>query len=165
MNKIKILIMDVDGTLTDGKIYMGEQGEVMKAFDVSDGYAIYYLLPQYGVIPVIITGRSSKIVEVRCHELRIKEVHQKCLNKKNKLEEIAQRFGLNIGKNGIIEGIAYIGDDILDIPGIKISELSACPVDAAEDVKKEVTYICRNKGGEGAVREFVEWLIWKNKLC
>lgn len=65
-----------------------------------------------------------------------------------------------MGKNGIIEGSAYIGDDILDIPGMEISEVTACPADAAEKVKDVVTYVCRNKGGEGAVREFVEWLLW-----
>lgn len=159
-HRIKILIMDVDGTLTDGKVYMGEKGETMKVFDIKDGYAIYHTLPVNNIIPVIITGRSSKIVEVRCDELGIKEVHQGCLDKRDKLVEIAGRLGLTMGKNGIIEGSAYIGDDILDIPGMEISEVTACPADAAEKVKDVVTYVCRNKGGEGAVREFVEWLLW-----
>lgn len=152
--------MAVYGTLTDGKVYMGEKGEVMKVFDIKDGYAIYHTLPVNNIIPVIITGRSSKIVEVRCDELGIKEVHQGCLDKRDKLVEIAGRLGLTMGKNGIIEGSAYIGDDILDIPGMEISEVTACPADAAEKVKDVVTYVCRNKGGEGAVREFVEWLLW-----
>ena len=68
--KLKLLVMDVDGTLTDGRIYIGPQGEVMKAFDVRDGYAIAHILPQLGIVPVIITGRSSSIVEQRAKELK-----------------------------------------------------------------------------------------------
>ena len=83
MGKIKYLVMDVDGTLTDGKIYMGENGEVMKAFNIKDGYAISYFLPSNGIIPIVITGRKSKIVENRCKELGITEVHQGCIDKKN----------------------------------------------------------------------------------
>ena len=75
-NQIKILFMDVDGTLTDGRIYMGAQGEIMKAFDVKDGYAIREILPQYGVVPVIITGRASRMVENRAKELGITETYQ-----------------------------------------------------------------------------------------
>ena len=73
---IKLLVMDVDGTLTDGHIYMGPDGEVMKAFDVKDGYGIAHILPRYGIIPVIITGRRSQIVERRCAELGITELYQ-----------------------------------------------------------------------------------------
>lgn len=69
--RIKMLVMDVDGTLTDGRIYIGAEGEVMKAFDVKDGYAIAHMLPEMGIIPVIITGRRSKIVEKRSKELKI----------------------------------------------------------------------------------------------
>ncbi len=68
MGKIKILVMDVDGTMTDGKIYMGKDGELMKAFDIKDGYGIAHLLPQLGILPVIITGRKSEILEHRCRE-------------------------------------------------------------------------------------------------
>ncbi len=161
-HSIKILVMDVDGTLTDGKIYMGAQGELMKIFDIKDGYAIFHILPAYIIIPIIITGRTSEIVEMRCNELGIKEIHQGCLDKRDKLMEIAQRFGLNIGESGIIEGSAYIGDDILYIQGVEVCEISACPADAAEEVKKIVSYICKNKGGMGAVREFVEWIICKD---
>ena len=74
--KIKLFVMDVDGTLTDGKIYMGENGEIMKAFNVKDGYAIAHMLPEMEIIPVIITGRKSKIVENRAKELGITELYQ-----------------------------------------------------------------------------------------
>ena len=87
--KIKMLVMDVDGTLTDGKIYMGSDGEVFKAFDVKDGYAIAHL-HEVGIIPVIITGRKSKIVENRAKELNIKEVYQGVSDKVEKLKEVAK---------------------------------------------------------------------------
>lgn len=151
--------MDVDGTLTDGKIYMGENGEIMKAFDIKDGFAIYEILPKNGIIPVIITGRTSQIVEMRCKELGITEIHQGCIDKKSKMLEVAEKYGLAIGKNGRIENSAYIGDDILDISGMCISEVSACPVDAANEVKNIATYICKRKGGDCALREFVDWLV------
>ena len=159
----KMLVMDVDGTLTDGKIYIGSDGELFKAFDIKDGYAIYDLLPDRGIIPVIITGRVSEIVNKRCAELGVTEIHQGCLNKVEKMKEIARKIGLNINSEGIIEECAYIGDDILDISGMKISGISGCPSDAVEDVKKIVDYVCVNRGGDGAVREFVEWIISNNK--
>lgn len=160
---IKMIVMDVDGTLTDGKIYVGSEGEMMKAFDIKDGYAIYSLLPHRGIIPVIITGRKSEIVNKRCAELGIVEIYQGCLNKAEKMKEVAINNGIDISPEGIIEECAYIGDDILDIPGMRISGISGCPSNAVDDVKKVAEYICSNKGGDGAVREFVEWIIKNNK--
>ena len=81
MKNIKYLVMDVDGTLTDGKIYMGNDGEVMKAFDIKDGYGIHDLLPPSGIVPVIITGRGSEILLNRCEELGITKVFQNVHNK------------------------------------------------------------------------------------
>ena len=85
---IKLLVMDVDGTLTDGRIFIGAQGEVMKAFDVRDGYAIAHILPQLGITPVIITGRTSAIVEQRAKELKITELYQGVADKLTKLKEV-----------------------------------------------------------------------------
>lgn len=159
MGRIKILVMDVDGTLTDGKIYMGPMGEVHKAFDIKDGYAIYSMLPEAGIIPVIITGRESEILKRRCEELGIRELYQNCVDKKKKMYEIIDRFGMKSDENGVIRGCAYIGDDVLDIPGMNISEVSGCPSDAVEEVKNCAAYICNHKGGDGAVREFIEWIL------
>lgn len=86
--EIKLLVMDVDGTLTDGKIYMGNDGEVMKAFDVKDGYTIHYQLRPKGVIPVIITGRESQIVKNRCKELEIDYLYQGVSDKIAKLKAV-----------------------------------------------------------------------------
>lgn len=159
MKSIKLLVLDIDGTLTDGKIYIGGQGEVMKAFDIKDGYAIYKLLPERGIKPVVITGRTSKIVENRCSELGISELHQGCLNKGEKLKEIAHNNGLTITEDGKIQGCAYIGDDLIDLPGMLLSEIVGCPSDAVKEIKEISSYVCSKKGGDGAVREFVEWIL------
>jgi len=89
--KIKYFVMDVDGTLTDGKIYMGENGEVCKAFNIKDGYGICHLLPAIGAKPIIITGRKSKILENRCRELGITELHQGIEHKKDLLTDRFRR--------------------------------------------------------------------------
>ena len=147
---IKLLVMDVDGTLTDGKIYMGENGEVMKAFNVKDGYASAHMLPGIGVIPVIITGRKSKIVENRAKELGITELFQGIEDKLAQLKKVAEKY------NAAPEEIAYIGDDLNDLECIEFCGLTACPADAVEEVKQKVTYVCKKHGGKGALREFVE---------
>jgi 3-deoxy-D-manno-octulosonate 8-phosphate phosphatase (KDO 8-P phosphatase) len=100
---VKLLVMDVDGTLTDGKIYMGESGEIMKAFDVKDGCAIHTLLPKYGITPVMITGRQSKITENRAKELGVKMLFQGVGNKLPLLEKLAADSGVTL------EEIAFIG--------------------------------------------------------
>jgi 3-deoxy-D-manno-octulosonate 8-phosphate phosphatase (KDO 8-P phosphatase) len=149
-HKIKILFMDVDGTLTDGKIYMGENGEVMKAFDIKDGYAIAHMLPEMGIIPVIITGRTSKIVENRAKELGITELYQGRNDKLDVMFEVMKKY--NCEK----ENCAYIGDDVFDIPCMKECAIAACPVDAVQEVKDVCQYVCKNVAGHGTVRDFIE---------
>lgn len=146
--KIKLFVMDVDGTLTDGRIYIGSAGEMMKAFDVKDGYGIVQLRNK-GVIPVIITGRQSEIVKCRAEELRIMELHQGVADKLQKLKEVAERYGCTQDE------IAYIGDDLNDLECIRYCGITACPADAVAEVKAAVGYVCRNEGGRGAVREFI----------
>lgn len=151
--KIKLFVMDVDGTLTDGKIYMGNDGEVFKAFDIKDGYAINEMLPAMGIIPVIITGRNSKIVENRAKELHITELYQGKYDKLDTLLEVMKKY------NCTKENVAYIGDDILDLVCMEQCGLTACPADAVEEVRQKVTYVCQKNGGEGAVREFIKYYI------
>ncbi len=151
--KIKMLAMDVDGTLTDGRIYIGADGEMMKAFDVRDGYGIQHILPQYGIIPVIITGRKSRIVECRCAELDITELYQGVGDKLGKLKELASKYELLPGE------IAYIGDDVNDISCMEYAGFSACPADALEAVLPCANYVCSASGGRGAVRELVEHIL------
>lgn len=150
--KIKMLVMDVDGTLTDGCIYIGAEGEVMKAFHVQDGYAIAHLLPEYGITPVIITGRSSKIVEKRAGELKITHLHQGITDKLAKLKEVAAQLGASADE------IAYIGDDLNDLDCIRYCGYTGCPADAVPEVVSAVDYVCNSNGGRGAVREFIHLL-------
>ncbi len=151
--KIKLFVMDVDGTLTDGHIYVGNNGEIMKAFHVRDGYAIAHKLPAHGIIPVILTGKSSEIVKYRAKELKIPEVHQGISDKLSKLREIAEKYGASPAE------IAYIGDDINDLDCIGYCGVTACPADAIEEVITTVRYVCKHGGGRGAVREFADWIL------
>lgn len=154
MNKnIKILFMDVDGTLTDGKIYMGSNGEAMKAFDIKDGYGIREVLPKHGIIPVIITGRVSEIVNNRAKELQITELYQGKHEKQETMLRVLDKYHYSGCE------AAYIGDDILDISCMELCGIKGCPSDAAPEVKEISDYICQAPGGSGAVREFIEWLV------
>ena len=150
--RVKVLIIDVDGTLTDGSVYMGDNGEVMKRFNIKDGYAIHNILPEKGIIPVILTGRMSKIVENRCKELGINELYQGCDNKLQKLHEISQKMNIPLDKFG------YIGDDLNDLECMKVVGYAACPKDAVEEVKRVCSYVANACGGCGAVREIIELL-------
>lgn len=147
---IKLLIMDVDGTLTDGKIYMAPSGEAMKAFNIKDGYAIAHMLPKMRVVPVIITGRRSRIVENRAKELGISELHQGVSDKLGKLKEIAEKYSVASYE------IAYIGDDLNDLDCLQYCGFTGCPADAVEEVKQTADYVTRANAGSGAVREFIE---------
>lgn len=152
--KIRFLVMDVDGTLTDGKIYISNNGEMFKAFNIKDGYTIY-TLDKVGIIPIIITGRSSEIVAKRADELRIKECHQGVSDKLSKLHEVLSKY------NGSLEEVAYIGDDYNDMECMRSCGFTGCPADAEEDIKPEADYVCMSKSGEGAVREFVKYILKK----
>lgn len=150
--KIKALVMDVDGTLTDGGIYIGDKGEVMKRFDVKDGYAICNILPQIGVIPIIITGRVSQIVTNRCMELGIKYVVQGSKNKVKDMKKILKQEKISLSET------AYIGDDMNDYECMQMVGFRGCPSDAIGEIKEISEYIAKATGGNGAVREFTEWI-------
>lgn len=155
MSKIKYLITDVDGSLTDGKIYIGCGGEIMKAFSVKDGYALSRDLPAHDIEPVILTCRSSEIVLRRCEELGIKKVIQGVSDKKKALFEIV--------KNCDLSCCAYFGDDIPDLECMKAIKsaggVTGCPADAVREVKAASDYVCAAVAGEGAIREFAKWLV------
>ncbi|SFC68484.1 3-deoxy-D-manno-octulosonate 8-phosphate phosphatase (KDO 8-P phosphatase) [Xylanibacter ruminicola] len=153
--------MDVDGTLTDGKIYMGNDGEVMKAFDIKDGYGIHDLLLPFGILPVIITGRGSGMLLSRCEELGIKKVFQNVHNKLEELIRIVESDGNNLSS------VAYIGDDMNDAACMKAVKeaggFTGCPKDAVKGIQKIAIFRSNNNGGNGAVRDFIEWILSKNK--
>ena len=141
--------MDVDGTLTDGKIYMSGTGEIFKAFNIKDGYTIY-TLDKIGITPIIITGRKSEIVARRAEELKIAECHRGVSDKLAKLNEVLKKY------NGILDEVAYIGDDYNDLDCMKVCAFTGCPADAEEDIKPHVDYVCKVNAGEGALWEFVK---------
>lgn len=151
--KIKYLVMDVDGTLTDGKIYIGNKGEMMKAFSIKDGCGIHDLLIPSGIHPIIITGRKSKILLKRCKELGIKRIYQNVKDKKEILKSISEELNT----------FAYIGDDINDLPVMQLIKeaggLIGCPSDAVLKVKTISNFVSEYKGGSGAVRDFIEFLL------
>ena len=159
---IKIIIFDVDGTLTDGKIYIGNSGEAFKAFSVKDGYAITKILPQNQITPIILTARNSKIVQQRCQELGIKNCIQGCSDKQLALTSIAKQFNISCDEQGVFKEIAYMGDDIPDETCMKKCGLTGCPSDAVDSVKTIANYVTTKLGGAGAAREFVEWVIEQN---
>lgn len=148
--------MDVDGTLTDGKLYMGKDGEIFKIFNIKDGYGIREILIPFGIEPVIMTGRKSEIVKRRCEELGIVKLFQNVTNKKERLRQFANENQCKISD------IAYIGDDLNDLDCMNLIKneggIIGCPLDAAEEVRKIADYICAECGGNGAVRDFIEYL-------
>ncbi|MDR2089458.1 MAG: HAD hydrolase family protein [Clostridiales Family XIII bacterium] len=151
--RIKLLIMDVDGTLTDGKLYISERGEVCKAFNAKDGYGIRELLPMRGVTPAIITGRTSGILERRCEELGIANLFQGVKNKVDAMRKLLSSLALRPDR------VAYIGDDDNDLDVMRATSLAGCPADASARVREAADFIAARNGGEGAVREFIEWMV------
>ena len=149
---IKLLILDVDGVLTDGSIILDNDGNEYKAFHVRDGHGIK-MLHRAGINVAIITGRHSKVVERRAHELGITEVFQKCLDKKTAYVHLLEQFSLKP------EEVAYIGDDIIDAPIMAVVGLPIAVSDAAEEAKKLAVMVTKNRGGRGAVREVTDFLL------
>lgn len=150
---LKAIVMDVDGTLTDGKLHISKEGEVFKSFYSKDGIGILSL-HEYGIKPIILTSRDSKIVKERAKELNITEVIQGAKNnKKDILEEYMHKNNLKK------ENMAYIGDDINDLESMKLCEIIGCPNDSVNEVKDIAQFVSSKDGGNGAVRDFIDYLI------
>jgi 3-deoxy-D-manno-octulosonate 8-phosphate phosphatase (KDO 8-P phosphatase) len=149
---IKLLILDVDGVMTDGRIIMDNEGKEIKNFNVRDGHGLK-ILQRYGIKVAILTGRQSKVVSHRAKDLDIKYVYQKVFNKKDVFEKIMKNLKLSPDE------AAFIGDDIIDIPVLRRVGFSVAVADAADVVRKSVDYVARNRGGHGAVREICEMIL------
>lgn len=147
--RVRLLIFDVDGVLTDGGLYYGDGGEVMKRFDVKDGHGIV-LARLAGLRTAILTARTSTIVATRGQELGMAAIFQGRRDKTAGLGELLAQLQVPPGE------CAYMGDDINDLGPLSLVGLSACPADAVPEVRQEVHYIARNRGGHGAARELVE---------
>jgi 3-deoxy-D-manno-octulosonate 8-phosphate phosphatase (KDO 8-P phosphatase) len=149
-SKIRLVLLDVDGVLTDGRLYYGPEGEVMKAFDVKDGHGIVLLRDQvdFGVV----SGRPGQASEKRLQELRVKHL---VFGERDKLTGYARLAHLGIAD----EEVAYMGDDVNDVPLLRKVGLSACPADARPEVKEIVHFVARSPGGRGAVRELCDLVL------
>lgn len=149
---IKLVLLDVDGVMTDGTIYMSESGEFMKAFNVKDGLAIE-LLRVHGIKSGVISGKASTALTTRCEQLGFDVIETGCKHKLPKLAEICHRFGVTA------EEIAFCGDDVLDLPIMDRCGLSVAPADAHQLVLEQANWISTYKGGFGMVRDFVDHLL------
>ncbi|MEG0137203.1 MAG: HAD-IIIA family hydrolase [Cetobacterium sp.] len=154
---IKLIVLDVDGTLTDGKLYVSNNGDAMKAFNVKDGLGITQAIA-LGKEVVIITGKTSQIVTRRSLELGIKEIHQGIKDKIGTLEAILKKHELDYSN------VAYMGDDLIDLAVMKKCKLSGAPKDAVEEILNISDFISTKNGGDGAVREFIEYILKSENL-
>ena len=155
VNKIKLLAMDVDGTMTDGNIYISDNGELFKSFSVKDGMGIK-IAHDSDIRTAIITGRESAIVTYRARELGITDVYQSIVDKSTVIRELMKKYQLNKDE------VAYVGDDINDIPVFSIVGLSFTPSDAVPEAKKKADVVLQSAGGQGAIRECVEYILSDN---
>lgn len=155
--KIKIIVLDVDGTMTDGKVHVGNNGELYKSFNIKDGYGIKNILPKKDIIPIVLTGRKSESVLIRCKELNIEHIYQGVDNKKLFLDDLIKDMQCSYSQ------IAYIGDDLNDLEVMiqikKEDGIVGCPSDAVKEILQISDFVSSYSGGDGCVREFIEYLI------
>lgn len=155
--KIKLLILDVDGVMTDGSIILDNDGNEFKRFHVRDGHGIK-MISRAGIKVAIITGRKSKVVEVRARELGIEEVYQKVFQKSLVYEKLQKKY------NCRDENVAFMGDDVVDQELLRRAGLTAAPADAEEEAKKLADIVTKRGGGRGAVREFTDLILKSSGL-
>ncbi len=155
---IKLVVMDVDGVLTDGKIFVSSTGEEMKAFSAKDGFFIKEVCHRLGLKFAIISGGKPKAIITRAQTLNIDEIVTECFSKKAEILRLKEKYKLKK------EEIAYIGDDWFDWPAMKEAGLKAVPNDGAGELKEKADFICQRNGGDGAVRELLEYILKKDDL-
>lgn len=160
LQQIRLLAMDVDGVLTDGSLNIGAEGELFKAFNAKDGMGIS-LAMRNGLEIALITGRRSEIIHRRAEELGITLLYECVKDKALQLKQIAAERGISLDE------IAYMGDDLNDLPAMVQAGISFAPADAAKDVLKAVNAVASCNGGRGAVREIIELILeaqgkWEN---
>lgn len=152
MQEIRLFATDVDGVLTDAGMYYSESGDEWKKFNTRDGMGIK-LLQRAGLVTAIVTQERTRLVARRAEKLAIPELHQGVMDKVSVIRDMALRHGISLKQ------VAYIGDDVNDIDALKAVGLSAAPADGLPQVLEIVDYVCRQKGGEGAVRELAEMIL------
>ena len=149
---VRLIILDVDGVLTDGGIYIGPEGELFKAFHCRDGMGIT-LARKAGLKTAIITGRTSPQVAFRAEELHMDRVYQGCMDKRAAYKELKEEFHVTDGE------VAYVGDDLIDLPIMLQCGFPAAVADASEEVREAAAYVAKNNGGHGAVRDVIEFIL------
>ena len=151
--KIKLIALDMDGTLTDGSINIGGEGELFKRFNAKDGLGIT-TARRHGLRVAVSNGGKGAIVQRRAEELGIAEDVMRGISAEKKaLQTLADKYNLSL------EEVAFMGDDLNDLPALLAAGLSAAPADAAEDVRWRVSYIAPHNGGQGAVRDLLELIL------
>ena len=152
LKRVRLFATDVDGVLTDAGMYYSESGDELKKFNTHDGMGIK-MLQRAGLITALVTMEHTKLVARRGEKLAIPEVHQGISDKLAVMRDMAGRHGLTL------EQVAYMGDDVNDLEALRAVGFSAAPADAMPSVLRVVHYVCRKKGGEGAVREVVDLIL------
>ncbi len=152
MKNINTIFLDVDGTLTDGKVYLDNGRNEFKAFNVKDGLMVVAAI-KMGYNVIIMTGRKSEVVVRRAAELGIEEYYQGVRNKKQALEKLMEEKEINYSN------LAYLGDDLNDLPVMKEARFAGCPADAAAEVKEISDLVSEFNGGNGAVREILTHIL------
>jgi 3-deoxy-D-manno-octulosonate 8-phosphate phosphatase (KDO 8-P phosphatase) len=152
IRKVRLLMMDVDGVMTDGRIIMDDAGLESKQFNVRDGHGLKMLM-RVGIDVALVTGRTSQVVERRAADLGIVEVHQGIWNKAEVLAGILERRKL------AAEETAYMGDDVVDVPLLRRVGFSVAVADAVPEVRRIADYVTEQAGGQGAVREVCEMIL------
>ncbi len=155
--QITAILTDVDGVLTDGGIYYDNSGNEFKKFNVKDGQIIKHL-KDVGIVVGVITGRDSKSVDRRIEELEIDFYRKGVDNKLLELKRFLQKYGLKTSQ------VAYIGDDINDLPILEHVGLSVTPSDSRYYIKNSVDYVTPSKGGEGAFRDLADYILESKKV-
>ena len=149
---IKLLVLDVDGVMTDGSIYLDAEQELFKSFNAKDGMGISCAI-RCGLQVAIITGRCSPIIRRRARELGIVEVCENVKEKRSALAELLQKYNLSLNET------AYVGDDLNDLPVLTQVGLACAPADAVEEVKQVCHFVAEKKGGGGAVRQITVFIL------
>lgn len=152
IRNIKLLILDVDGVLTDGALYYSDKGEHIKRFNTRDGQGIK-LAQAYNLEIAIISARKTEIVDNRFKELGVKHIYQHCYDKAKKINELSSELKISL------EQVGYIGDDILDVPPLEIVGLPICPKDAHPTALTKAKLVTETAGGDGCVREVIDLIL------
>jgi len=163
LQKVKLLIMDVDGVLTDGKIIFDDRGGELKFFDVQDGLGVV-ILRRAGIKTAIITAKGSKVVERRSADMQVDKLYQDADDKTVAFEHLLQELDLKA------EEACFIADELIDLPVIKKAGFAVAVKNAAPEVKEHAHYITKRSGGNGAVREVIEMILkaqnkWKAAIA